>query len=99
MLAEMDRIPLALGLVIVMAGFAGHFGLPAIYMSMKRRDQYPEVLDTTYMVTCTVYMLMAVGGYLAYGSLTQQEVSQTIHYPSTSFTSSTSISLFFLKRF
>jgi vesicular inhibitory amino acid transporter len=97
MLAEMDRIPLALGLV--MAGFAGHFGLPTIYMSMKRRDQYPEVLDTTYMVTCTVYMLMAVGGYLAYGSLTQQEVSQTIHYPSTSFTSSTSISRFFLKRF
>lgn len=73
MLAEMDRIPLALGLVMV--GFAGHAVFPSIYMSMKRRDQYPEVLNITYMVTCTVYMLMAVCGYLAYGPLTQQEIT------------------------
>ena len=34
LLAELDRMPLALGLVMV--GFAGHAVFPSIYMSMKR---------------------------------------------------------------
>ena len=40
----------------------------------RRRDHYALALNYTYMVTCSVYLLMAVCGYLAYGNLTQQEV-------------------------
>jgi amino acid permease len=73
LLAPVDRMPLVLGLIMV--GFAGHACFPSVYMSMRNREQYPAVLNLTYCVTGSIYMLVAICGYLMYGQLTAQEVT------------------------
>ena len=73
LVAPLDRVPLVLGLVMV--GFAGHACFPSVYCSMRNRQQFPSVLNLTYAVTGTIYMLVAVAGYLMFGNLTAQEVT------------------------
>ena len=57
-----------------MAGFAGHAVFPAIYRDMENPKKYDQMVDITYVLTITVYALMAISGYLMFGSETMQEV-------------------------
>lgn len=71
-IAEQDRLPLSIGLIMV--GYAGHAVFPSIYYSMEDKTKYSKMLDITYGTVCLVYGIIAVAGYLMYGTSTQKEV-------------------------
>lgn len=58
-----------------MAGFASHAVFPVLYRDMDNPKQYDTMVNWTYVATTTVYLLVAVCGYLMFGSQTMQEVS------------------------
>ncbi|KAI9258090.1 transmembrane amino acid transporter protein-domain-containing protein [Phascolomyces articulosus] len=74
--SDPSRIPLSFGLM--MAGFAGHAVFPAIYRDMENPKKYDQMVDITYVLTIAVYALMAVSGYLMFGSETMQEITQNL---------------------
>lgn len=67
-------MPLSFGLM--MAGFAGHAVFPNIYRDMQEPKHYDRMVDITYILTVTVYVVMAIAGYLMFGSETMQEVNK-----------------------
>lgn len=70
---DLERAPLALGLVMV--GFAGHACFPSVYVSMANRKEFSKVLNITYAFTFFVYAAVAAIGYAMYGNSTLQEVT------------------------
>jgi vesicular inhibitory amino acid transporter len=58
-----------------MAVYSGHAVFPSLYRDMAEPKTYDRMVDTTYVITFTVYMIMAVAGYLMFGLDTMQEVS------------------------
>ena len=52
----------------------GHAVFPAIYRDMKEPKHYPKMVNITYAVTATIYMIMACCGYLMFGRETKEEV-------------------------
>ncbi|KAI8136681.1 transmembrane amino acid transporter protein-domain-containing protein [Fennellomyces sp. T-0311] len=74
--SDPSRIPLSFGLM--MAGFAGHAVFPAIYRDMEDPKKYDKMVDITYVLTISVYVAMAVSGYLMFGSETMQEITQNL---------------------
>ncbi|TMW55743.1 hypothetical protein Poli38472_010625 [Pythium oligandrum] len=73
LLADADRIPLAIGLTMV--AFGGHSVFPSICSSMKNREDYPAVLNIAYCVTVLVYGAIEIGGYLMFGTSTTKEIT------------------------
>ncbi|KAI9322401.1 transmembrane amino acid transporter protein-domain-containing protein [Dichotomocladium elegans] len=73
--SDPSKIPLSFGLM--MAGFAGHAVFPAIYRDMDQPKRYNEMVDITYVLTAGTYVIMAVAGYIMFGSQTMQEVPIT----------------------
>ena len=53
---------------INMISLAGHACLPSIYTQMAKPEQFERMLDASFVVMLLVYLLVAVSGYLAYGS-------------------------------
>lgn len=76
--ADADRIPLAIGLTMV--AFGGHSVFPSICSSMENRAEYPKVLNIAYFTVCLVYGAIEVGGYLMFGVHTTKEV-RGVQYP------------------
>ncbi|KAG2222635.1 hypothetical protein INT45_008299 [Circinella minor] len=74
--SDPSRIPLSFGLM--MAGFAGHAVFPAIYRDMENPKKYDQMVDITYVLTISVYALMAISGYLMFGSETMHEITQNL---------------------
>ncbi|OZJ05932.1 hypothetical protein BZG36_01225 [Bifiguratus adelaidae] len=70
------RLPFTFGLC--MAGFAGHAVFPNIYRDMMAPEQYPKVVNMTYIATAFIYTSMAVTGYLMFGENTMQEITQNL---------------------
>ncbi|KAF1323943.1 Amino acid/auxin permease, partial [Globisporangium splendens] len=70
--ADVDRIPLAIGLTMV--AFGGHSVFPSICSSMANRAEYPKVLDVAYFIVCLVYGAIEAGGYLMFGVHTTKEL-------------------------
>ncbi|KAG9304121.1 hypothetical protein G9A89_001623 [Geosiphon pyriformis] len=69
-------LPMSFGLI--MAGFTGHAVFPTVYRDMDNPKEYPRMVNLTYAMTTTVYLVMAVGGYLMFGNETLQEITQNI---------------------
>ncbi|CAG8588866.1 13783_t:CDS:2, partial [Cetraspora pellucida] len=69
-------LPISFGLI--MAGFTGHAVFPTVYRDMQRPEKYPRMVNLTYKWTSVVYILMAVCGYMMFGNITKQEVTQNI---------------------
>lgn len=72
-LAETDRIPLAIGLTMV--AFGGHSVFPSICSSLENKASYPRVVDVAYVVVALVYGIIELGGYLMYGVDTKKEIT------------------------
>jgi vesicular inhibitory amino acid transporter len=70
------HVPLALGLV--MSGFSGHSVFPSIYRDMIQPKQYPSMVSVSYIITTTIYVFIAVAGYLMFGTETREEISQNL---------------------
>lgn len=57
-----------------MSGFTGHAVFPSIYRDMDEPKKYNEVVDISYIITITIYLLMAWAGYSMFGTETMKEV-------------------------
>ena len=64
----------------MMAGFAGHAVFISLFRDMQDPKQYDRMVDLTYVLTVTVYAVMAIAGYLMFGSETMQEVCKLKEY-------------------
>lgn len=71
-IADADRIPLAIGLTMV--AFGGHSVFPSICSSLENRANYPRVVDVAYFVAALGYGIIELSGYLMYGTATKKEV-------------------------
>lgn len=76
MYTDIDRAPLAIGLVMV--GFAGHACFPSIRCSMSQPQRYNTMLDVSYVICFTIYGSVAALGYLMYGTNTAKEITLNI---------------------
>eukprot|EP00210_Caulerpa_lentillifera_P006664 g6367.t1 len=75
---DMVTLPGSFGLLAFV--FAGHAVFPSIYSSMKDKDKFPKMLNTSYMIVGATCLFMGVAGYLLYGSNTLEEI--TLNLPS-----------------
>lgn len=71
--ADADRMPLAIGLTMV--AFGGHSVFPSICSSMANRAEYPRVLNVAYFIVCLVYGAIELAGYLMFGVQTTKEIT------------------------
>lgn len=69
-------IPLAFGLI--MAGFSSHPVIPSLYRDMRDPSQFNQMLDLAYVTTAALYLLMAVVGYLMFGTGVSDEVTRDL---------------------
>ncbi|KAJ8663757.1 hypothetical protein O0I10_000030 [Lichtheimia ornata] len=74
--SQYQRLPLSFGLI--MAGFASHAVFPTVYRDMDNPKRYDTMVNWTYVATTMVYLLVAVCGYLMFGSQTMQEITQNL---------------------
>lgn len=72
-IGDLDRIPLTIGLTMV--AFGGHSVFPSICSSLANKDEYPKVLDLSYLIVGLVYGAIEVAGYLMFGVATQKEIT------------------------
>ncbi|TMW55740.1 hypothetical protein Poli38472_010622 [Pythium oligandrum] len=86
LIADADRIPLAIGMTMV--AFGDHSVFPSICSSMQNRADFPAVLDIAYVVTSLVYGAIEVGGYLMFGNSSAEEITLNLVdvYPGTLMT-------------
>jgi vesicular inhibitory amino acid transporter len=70
--ADLFPIPFAFGLL--MAGFSGHSVFPNIYRDMKAPEQYPKLVNYTYLIIVSFYTMIAATGYMMFGSSAMHEV-------------------------
>ncbi|KAM7269772.1 hypothetical protein ACFE04_025269 [Oxalis oulophora] len=66
-------IPIAVSLFNVC--FAGHTVVPSIYVSMRNRYQFNEVLFCSFVITTIIYLLMGIIGYLMYGDSAEPQIT------------------------
>ncbi|KAF7725567.1 hypothetical protein EC973_009522 [Apophysomyces ossiformis] len=74
--SQLYNIPLSFGLI--MAGYSGHAVFPSIYRDMEDPRTYSKMIDITYIITATIYIVMAVAGYAMFGLDTMQEITQNL---------------------
>lgn len=68
----------ALSIGLFMAPWSGHAVFPNIYRDMRHPGKYTKCLVTTYQITFTVDMSMAVLGFVMYGNKVLDEVSKNV---------------------
>jgi len=69
-------IPLALGLIAYC--FSGHAIVPSIYSSMRRPQDYEQMVHVTYIVVVAVCVLVAGSGYYMFGNYVDDQVTLTL---------------------
>ncbi|KAG0178249.1 hypothetical protein DFQ29_003714 [Apophysomyces sp. BC1021] len=74
--SNLYNIPLSFGLI--MAGYSGHAVFPSIYRDMENPREYTQMIDLTYIITSSIYIIMAVAGYAMFGLDTMQEITQNL---------------------
>nr|CCA14050.1 Amino Acid/Auxin Permease (AAAP) Family putative [Albugo laibachii Nc14] len=72
-IASNDRVPLSIGLTMV--AFGGHSVFPSICSSMKRREEFPRVLNIAYSIVAIIYGAVELCGYFMYGEMTKKEIT------------------------
>jgi amino acid permease len=70
------NVPFSFGLI--MAGFAGHSVLPNIYRDMKNPAEYPKLVNWTFCITTLIYLSISGIGYLMFGALVKEEITQNL---------------------
>ncbi|KAJ3316227.1 hypothetical protein HDU76_001961 [Blyttiomyces sp. JEL0837] len=77
-------LSISLSFGIVMAGFAGHAVLPNIYLDMKDKSKFPQVLNISFAIALTLYVVIAGAGYLMFGDSTLEEITKNLQAPGAS---------------
>jgi len=62
-----------LGLILV--GFSGHAVFPTLRNDMQDKSQYGKMVNVTYAISCSAYIVMACVGYLMFGNSAQSEIT------------------------
>lgn len=63
---------------LVMVGFAGHAVFPTLRNDMVDKTQYSRMVEVTYCIACSAYILMAAVGYIMFGNSAQPEVTENL---------------------
>eukprot|EP00750_Incisomonas_marina_P009558 INCI16042.2.p1 GENE.INCI16042.2~~INCI16042.2.p1 ORF type:complete len:623 (+),score=69.95 INCI16042.2:243-2111(+) len=71
-----ENLPMSVGLL--MFCFAGHSVFPEIMASMKTVADGPKVMNQTFAVSTTLYVFLAVVGYLWLGISSPEQVTQAL---------------------
>src|SRR5205823_13375440 len=71
-------LPLAFGLIN--SAFAGHAVFPSLYRDMAKPESYIHMVNYSYLITSMIYITVAMGGYLMFGSETMEEVDKFFYY-------------------
>ena len=58
-------VPLLVGLLSF--NYGGHTLFPSLHAAMKAPQQYPRVLNATFVLVTALYAVTAVLGYLTFG--------------------------------
>ncbi|PWA92939.1 Amino acid transporter, transmembrane [Artemisia annua] len=66
-------LPMAVSLYTFCYG--AHAMFPTIYLSMKKKSQFPIVLIISFLTCTTTYVIMAILGYVIYGEDVQSQVT------------------------
>ncbi|KAL7752923.1 hypothetical protein RI367_001372 [Sorochytrium milnesiophthora] len=74
--SDWSVLPLAFGLL--MAGYAGHAVFPSLRNDMANPRQYSRLVNISYSITFSVYMVLAICGYLMFGRITRHEITQNL---------------------
>jgi amino acid permease len=74
--SEWARFPTSFGLIF--AGFAGHAVFPSLYREMDEPKKFGKLLNVSYISTFIIYSLMASAGFLMFGEMTMQEITQNL---------------------
>lgn len=72
-LERWQSLPVVAGLILVC--FAGHAVLPTLRNDMADRRQYGRMIDYTYAVVTTCYIVIAIAGYLMFGGAAQDQIT------------------------
>lgn len=73
-----SKIQLLLGLGILMAPFGGHAIFPNLKCDMRHPVKFALTLRSTYVITLVTDLSMGVLGFLMFGSLCSNEITNTI---------------------
>ncbi|KAI8917263.1 transmembrane amino acid transporter protein-domain-containing protein [Powellomyces hirtus] len=71
-----QNVALAVGIMFV--GFDGHAVFPTIYRDLKTPTDFPKAINVTYVIVTTLYLLIAVCGYLMFGNAILPEITQNL---------------------
>ncbi|GKB36872.1 amino acid transporter AVT1I-like protein [Tanacetum coccineum] len=55
--------------------YGAHAMFPTIYLSMKKKSQFPIVLIISFLICTMTYVIMAILGYIIYGEDVQSQVT------------------------
>ena len=58
-----------------MVGFSGHAVFPTLRNDMQDKSQYGKMVNVTYAISCSAYIVMACVGYLMFGNSAQSEIT------------------------
>ncbi|PON77147.1 Amino acid transporter, transmembrane domain containing protein [Parasponia andersonii] len=86
-LLNVSGLPTAVSLYIVC--FAGHPVIPSIYTSMRKRQQFSQVLLFSFVLTTFTYLLTASESYLMYGESVESQI--TLNLPTKLISSKVAI--------
>jgi vesicular inhibitory amino acid transporter len=70
---NLPSLPVAIGLYGYC--YSGHAVFPNIYTSMAKRNQFPFVLLTSFIICTILYSSVAVMGYKMFGELTESQIT------------------------
>lgn len=73
-----SKVQLLLGLGILMAPFGGHAIFPNLKCDMRHPVKFTRTLRSTYAITLVTDLSMGVLGFLMFGSLCSNEITNTI---------------------
>ena len=60
---------------LIMASYAGHGCTPSVYVDLKEKKQFSYLLNASYAVVFSVYICVALCGYLMFGDKIQNEIT------------------------
>ena len=60
---------------LIMASYAGHGCTPSVFVDLKDKKEFSSLLNISYICVFSVYMLVAVCGYLIFGETIANEIT------------------------
>ncbi|KAK4683881.1 hypothetical protein P7C73_g6331, partial [Tremellales sp. Uapishka_1] len=63
---------------LFLSGFGGHAMIPTLIRDMKKPKQADRIVEIAYGIAMTVYLVIAICGYIMYGTNVSDEISKDL---------------------